>query len=93
MITNIENDHMDHYGSEENIYAAFKQFVGSVRPGGAVVLCMDNPKLRRLAGETTTRVISYGIDNEDADYVAKDVCYHTGGTDYKVYKNGLPRCI
>ena len=88
VITNIENDHMDHYGSEENIYAAFKQFVGSVRPGGAVVLCMDNPKLRRLAGETATRVISYGIDNEDADYVAKDVCYHTGGTDYKVYKNG-----
>ena len=39
LVTNIENDHMDHYGSEENIYAAFKQFVGSVktgRRGGAV---------------------------------------------------------
>ena len=34
LVTNIENDHMDHYGSEENIYAAFKQFVGSVKPGG-----------------------------------------------------------
>ena len=44
LVTNIENDHMDHYGSEENIYAAFKQFVGSVKPGGAAVLCMDNPK-------------------------------------------------
>mgnify|MGYP000541480451 CR=1 FL=1 len=64
LVTNIENDHMDHYGSEENIYAAFKQFVGSVKPGGAAVLCMDNPKLRRLAQETETRVISYGIDDE-----------------------------
>lgn len=88
IVTNIENDHMDHYGSEENIYAAFKQFVGSVRPGGAAVLCMDNPKLRRLAKETATRVISYGIDDEQADYVAKDIVYHTGGTDYNVYKNG-----
>ena len=88
IVTNIENDHMDHYGSEENIYAAFKQFVGSVKPGGAAVLCMDNPKLRRLAQETETRVISYGIDDEQADYVAKDIVYHTGGTDYKVYKNG-----
>ena len=88
LVTNIENDHMDHYGSEENIYAAFKQFVGSVKPGGAAVLCMDNPKLRRLAQETETRVISYGIDDEQADYVAKDIVYHTGGTDYKVYKNG-----
>ncbi len=88
LVTNIENDHMDHYGSEENIYAAFKQFVGSVRDGGAAVLCMDNAKLRRLAQETKTRVISYGIDNEEADYVAKEVVYHTGGTDYKVYKNG-----
>ena len=49
---------------------------------------MDNPKLRRLAQETETRVISYGIDDEQADYVAKDIVYHTGGTDYKVYKNG-----
>ncbi len=88
VVTNIENDHMDHYGSEENIYKAFKQFLGNIRQGGAAVLCMDNEKLRRLAKETEARVISYGIDNEEADYVAKDVVYHTGGTDYKVYKNG-----
>lgn len=88
LVTNIENDHMDHYGSEENIYKAFARFVDNVRPGGAAVLCMDNAKLRRLAQETKTRVISYGIDNEEACYVAKDVVYHTGGTDYKVYKNG-----
>ena len=88
VVNNIENDHMDHYGSEENIYKAFKQFLGNIRQGGAAVLCMDNEKLRRLAKETEARVISYGIDNEEADYVAKDVVYHTGGTDYKVYKNG-----
>ena len=88
VVTNIENDHMDHYGSEENIYKAFKEFLGNIRQGGAAVLCMDNEKLRRLAKETEACVISYGIDNEEADYVAKDVVYHTGGTDYKVYKNG-----
>ena len=33
LVTNIENDHMDHYGSEENIYAAFKQFCGQRKTG------------------------------------------------------------
>ena len=49
---------MDHYGSEENIYLAFTEFLSNVKDGGAAILCMDSPKLRKLASETTTPVIS-----------------------------------
>jgi UDP-N-acetylmuramate--alanine ligase len=63
VITNIENDHLDHYGTEENIYKAFKQFVDNIQPGGKAVLCMDNPTVRRLSMETDRDFVTYGLDN------------------------------
>ncbi len=88
LITNIENDHMDHYGSEENIYAAFKQFLANLKPGGKAVLCIDNEKVKKLASETDQCVISYGIDETDADYTAADIVYNADGTNYKLSYKG-----
>lgn len=88
VITNIENDHMDHYGTEENIYAAFKQFAGSVKEGGRAVLCVDNEKVARLVRETQTSVITYGMAGSGADYTAEDICYGADGTSYKLLHRG-----
>lgn len=85
VITNIEDDHLDHYGSEENIYKAFKQFVGNIKAGGRVVMCIDNQKVAQLAQEVDKLVVTYGMDNSGADYVAKNISYHTGGTTYDIY--------
>lgn len=86
VVTNIENDHLDHYGTEDNIYKAFAQFIGNVRDGGKAVLCVDNAKVRRLAGETAAQVITYGMEN--ADYTAREIFYNTDGTVYKLYCRG-----
>lgn len=88
VVTNIEDDHLDHYGTEENIYQAFKQFVGNIKEGGKAILCFDNPKVRRLAGETAGTVITYGVEGEDADYTAKDIAYGVSGTGYDLYYKG-----
>ncbi len=88
VVTNIEDDHLDHYGTEENIYQAFKQFVGNIKEGGKAILCFDNPKVRRLAGETAGTVITYGVDGEDADYTAKNITYGVSGTGYDLYYKG-----
>lgn len=85
VITNIEDDHLDHYGTEENIYAAFKQFLGNLHDDGKAILCVDNAKVRSLAKETDRSVISYGLEDSDADYVAKDITYDVNGTTYKLY--------
>jgi len=85
VVTNIEDDHLDHYGTEENIYQAFKQFVGNIKEGGKAILCFDNPKVRRLAGETAGTVITYGVEGEDADYTAKNITYGVSGTGYDLY--------
>lgn len=85
IITNIENDHMDHYGSEENIYKAFKQFLANMKTGGKAILCIDNAKVQKLAGETEKEVITYAIENPQADYTARDITYDVNGTGYKLY--------
>lgn len=83
IVTNIEDDHLDYYGTEENIYKAFKQFLGNLVDGGKAILCVDNAKVKALAQETDKEVITYGL--EAADYVAKDICYGVDGTTYKLY--------
>lgn len=88
VVTNIENDHMDHYGTEENIYAAFRQFIGNIKEGGCAVLCVDNPKVRRLAGETDKRIITYGAEGENADYTAVNIEYGVHGTSYDLHYKG-----
>lgn len=85
VITNVENDHLDHYGTEENIYQAFKQFVANLKPGGKAVLCIDNPKVKRLAEETDRDVITYGVEGEEADYTARNISYDISGTTYDLY--------
>ena len=88
VVTNIEDDHLDHYGTEENIYQAFKQFVGNIKEGGKAILCADNAKVMRLAKETDKTVITYGMDGENADYTAKNISYSINGTSYDLYYKG-----
>ncbi len=85
VVTNIEDDHLDHYGTEENIYKAFKAFLENITEGGKAILCVDNQKVARLAKETSKTVISYGMEGEDAEYTAKNITYSTNGTSYDLY--------
>ena len=87
VITNIEDDHLDHYGTEENIYQAFKEYLSHMKEGGTAVLCLDNAKVRRLSEETERDYVTYGL-TEDCDYYAKDICYSVEGTNYDVYNKG-----
>ncbi len=86
VVTNIENDHLDHYGSEEKIYEAFVRFVANVKEGGKAVLCTDNAKVARLARETKTPCITYGL--KEADYTAANISFGAAGTSYDLYAHG-----
>lgn len=92
LITNIENDHLDHYGTEENIYKAFKQFVSQLKPGGKAVLCVDNAKLAQLATEAELQpgqeLITYALEGSEAHYTAGNISYSTAGTSYDLYYQG-----
>ncbi|MCH6168777.1 UDP-N-acetylmuramate--L-alanine ligase [Pseudonocardia alaniniphila] len=57
VVTNVEADHLDHYGSTEAYLAAFETFLGRIEPGGALVACADDPGAAALAGVAESRGI------------------------------------
>ena len=62
VITNIDREHMDAYGSFADLQQAFVDFANKVPFYGAVVACADDPELQRVKSRFTRRVITYGID-------------------------------
>ncbi|GFG68193.1 UDP-N-acetylmuramate--L-alanine ligase [Mycobacterium kubicae] len=63
VVTNIEADHLDFYGSTEAYVGVFDAFVERLAPGGALVACIDDPGAAALAERTAElgiRVLRYG---------------------------------
>jgi UDP-N-acetylmuramate--alanine ligase len=67
VVTNIDPEHLDHYGSFDAVRAAFRQFVENVPFYGFGVMCLDHPEVQALVGKIEDRkVITYG-ENPQAD--------------------------
>ncbi|GFG95565.1 UDP-N-acetylmuramate--L-alanine ligase [Mycobacterium timonense] len=63
VVTNIETDHLDFYGSADAYVGVFDSFVDRLAPGGALVVCIDDPgaaALARRTAELGIRVLRYG---------------------------------
>ncbi|MHB1433786.1 MAG: UDP-N-acetylmuramate--L-alanine ligase [Streptosporangiaceae bacterium] len=81
VVTCVEADHLDNYGSLDRIEAAFADFADRISAGGPLLTCADDPGASRLArlvggrgsaGDTGPRLVSYG-EADDADYRVTDV--------------------
>jgi UDP-N-acetylmuramate--alanine ligase len=73
VITNIDREHMDAYGSFADLQQAFADFANKVPFYGAVVACADDAELCAVLPRFKRRVIRYGIDAADANLVATNV--------------------
>jgi UDP-N-acetylmuramate--alanine ligase len=87
VVTNIEPDHLDIYGSFEELERAFDQFLAQVENSGFIVACADSPPamaslsrrqalLPRTVGDDMfypVHVVSYGLHSPGADYTAKNI--------------------
>lgn len=79
VITNIDNDHLDYYGTFERICEAFVDYAARVPFYGCVIVCLDDPHIRAQLGRMTRRIVSYGIDS-NAQCRAKNIHVDGGGT-------------
>jgi UDP-N-acetylmuramate--alanine ligase len=78
VVTNIDPEHLDHYGDFEGVKKAFHQFVENVPFYGFAVMCLDHPHVQALVGEVRDRrVITYG-QNPQADVRLVDLENHGG---------------
>lgn len=66
VLNNIDNDHIDYYGSVEKLHATFREFMHKVPSNGLVSICVDDSVLSELSGFCRTPIVTYGI-NQAAD--------------------------
>jgi UDP-N-acetylmuramate--alanine ligase len=83
LITNLEADHVDHYGSLEDIQQAFADFMQRVDADGTLVVCGDDEALLALARASGRRVVSYGAAS-GCDVRYTDIVRACKGSDFKL---------
>jgi UDP-N-acetylmuramate--alanine ligase len=93
VITNIDPEHLDHYGSFEALREAFDTFVSNIPFYGIAVCCIDHPEVQALVGRIRDRkVVTYGFSPQ-ADVQGRNLCYERGAARFDVMLNGEDREI
>jgi UDP-N-acetylmuramate--alanine ligase len=89
-VTNIDDDHLDHYGTKEKIVEAFVEFVNKLPFYGRVALNANDGTTVSIKSRVKRPVIWYGIETElkETDYVAKNVVINASGTSFDLYYKG-----
>jgi UDP-N-acetylmuramate--alanine ligase len=72
VLTNVEADHLDYYGSLDRLMESFRKFVGQVSAGGALIGCGDDANVRTLMESYGGRKLTYGFDRAN-DVRATDI--------------------
>lgn len=91
VITNIDNDHLDHYGNEENLFKAFVEFSNKVPFYGVVALNAHDMKLRKLSSELKRPHVFFGIEGsglENVDYEARNLELSPFSSAFDVFYKG-----
>jgi UDP-N-acetylmuramate--alanine ligase len=89
VVTNMDPEHMEHYGDFENVKKAYLQFVKNVPFYGYAVLCIDHPAVQALIPDVGDRkIITYGFSSQ-ADVQATNVKTGPDGSNFDVvFLNG-----
>jgi len=83
LVTNIEADHLDHYGTLAALEDAFAQVTGRVV--GPRIGCIDDAGVRRLARRTELTTYGFG---QDADWVLDNLTHQDGGSSFTIANGG-----
>ncbi|MFC6047499.1 UDP-N-acetylmuramate--L-alanine ligase, partial [Methylobacterium hispanicum] len=84
IVTNIDPEHLDHFGSFEAVKDAFRRFIDNIPFYGFAVMCIDHPVVQDLVGHIEDRrIITYG-ENPQADVRLIDVDLRGGQSRFRV---------
>lgn len=87
VVTNIDFEHVDYYGSWEKILEAYRTFIERTSDNGLVIACGDDTRLREIASQSSAQVVFYGFDEDNGLY-ARDVDVEDGETHFTCFKDG-----
>ncbi|MGK7653424.1 UDP-N-acetylmuramate--L-alanine ligase [Roseovarius sp. B08] len=84
IVTNIDPEHMEHWGTEEALHQGFLDFVSNIPFYGLAICCTDDPDVQTLVGKISDRrVITFGF-NAQADVRAMNLTYEAGVAHFDV---------
>jgi UDP-N-acetylmuramate--alanine ligase len=83
VVTNMDAEHLDHWGSPEAMTAGYDQFVGNIPFYGFAVLCIDHPAVQQMIPRLDRRVITYGF-SQQADVRAERLMSDRMGATFEV---------
>jgi UDP-N-acetylmuramate--alanine ligase len=94
VITNIDRDHMDYYGSLEVLREKFTEFANKVPFFGASIVCLEDENVRKILPNIKKKVITYGF-SPNCDIFAENIEIKKGNSRFTVFANGkeLGECI
>ena len=88
IVTNIDPEHMEHWGSIENLRKGFYDFVSNIPFYGVAVCCTDHPEVQALVGRVTDRrVVTFGF-NAQADVRAVNLKFENGKANFDILLQG-----
>ena len=79
VILNIDNDHLDYFKTFDNIKNAFIKYVKLLPNDGILVINGDDKNCLDLRKYTGAKVYTYGIDNQESDFTAKNISFDDDG--------------
>lgn len=84
IVTNIDPEHMEHYGSFDNVRASYLRYIQQIPFYGCAVLCLDHPVVQSLIPEVSNRtIITYGF-NKQSDIRAENIRTNSLGSTFDV---------
>lgn len=88
VILNIDDDHLDYFGTLDNIVKSFEKYVRLLPDNGLLVTNYDDINCKKLVKQTKAKVVSYGIQNTNANFVARNITFNNNGFPvFDVYYN------
>ncbi|SPP63613.1 UDP-N-acetylmuramate--L-alanine ligase [Nitrospira lenta] len=90
-VTNLDREHLDHYGSMEKIYDSFLEFINKIPFYGLAVLCSDDERLRALFPRIVKRYHTYGLQETPGvvpDFRATDIVLKQWGAEFRAHFRG-----
>jgi UDP-N-acetylmuramate--alanine ligase len=89
VVTNIDDDHLDYWGTIPHLVAGFEQFVNKVPFYGRVILGVDDEGSQKILNKIRRPLITYGVA-ADADIQARDIRPGSDTTVFSVYRHDTP---
>ena len=89
VVTNVDREHLDHYGTLERIVETFVTFINKIPFYGLAVLCGDDPHVSALLPSVAKRYQTYGLTGT-ADLVGSDVRLHGTSAEFSARFRGEP---